>query len=176
MTARKLLIWPDKKLLAVSEPIKSVNEEIKLLIRDMIETMKDEGNSAGLAAPQIGVNKRIFIANIDPKQNESNGTNGHEAFINPEIILKSGTFTWEEGCLSIPGERGKVTRSENITLKYTDINGEIKKRVAHNYLSGCFQHELDHLDGKLWIGYQSRLKQSLVKKKMLKLKNPKFQT
>ena len=174
MTVCKLLIWPDKKLSAISEPVKSIDDSVKSLIKNLIETMKNEGNSAGIAAPQIGINSRLFVANVHPEQNDGNGTNGTEVFINPEIIEKHGTFSWEEGCLSIPGKKGMVTRFETILLRYINLNGKIKQQKAYAYLSGCFQHELDHLNGKLWINYQSRLKQNLIKRKMLKIKNSIF--
>ncbi|MES2503464.1 MAG: peptide deformylase [Myxococcota bacterium] len=169
MTARRIRIWPDPELLQISKPVEKVDESIKALVQDMIDTMEEIGNSAGLAAPQIGVPLRIFMADIPPEHNDGNGTNGAEAFINPEFIFREGEFTWEEGCLSIPGERGKVKRSYRVVMRYLDINGVQQEREAFDYLSGCFQHEADHLDGKLWIDYQSSLKKDMVRKKMLKL-------
>ncbi|MEI6806619.1 MAG: peptide deformylase [Myxococcaceae bacterium] len=170
MTARKILIWPDPALLQVSKPVEKIDASIKALVQDMIDTMEDVGNSAGLAAPQIGVPLRLFMANIPPDQNDGNGTDGCEAFINPEFLIKEGQFEWEEGCLSIPGERGRVKRAYRVIMRYLDLNGVSHEREAFDYLSGCFQHEADHLDGKLWIDYQSSLKKELVRKKMQKLR------
>ncbi len=170
MTAKEVLIWPDPNLSKTSMPIEEVDESIRALASELIATMEYEGNSAGIAAPQIGIHKRIFIAHIPPSDNNGNGTNGPEAFINPEFILKEGDLHWEEGCLSIPGERGWVTRSSRVIMRYLDLNGEQQEKEAFDYLAGCFQHEADHLDGKLWIDYQSPLKRNLVRKKMLKLK------
>ena len=171
MTARRVHIWPDPLLLKISKPVETVDDSIKTLVQDMIHTMEASGNAAGLAAVQIGVHLRVFVANIPPEHNDGNGTNGPEAFINPEFILKEGLFEWEEGCLSLPGERGKVKRAYRVIMRYLDINGEQQEREAFDYLSGCFQHEADHLDGKLWIDYQSSLKKELVRKKMLKLRD-----
>lgn len=169
MTVRKIRIWPDPVLLQVSKPVEKFDNSLKSLVQDMIESMKDVGNSAGLAAPQIGVHLRLFIADIPSEQNEGNGTLGVEAFANPEFILKEGQFEWEEGCLSIPGERGRVKRAYRVIMRYQDLEGVFHEREAFDYLSGCFQHEADHLNGKLWIDYQSTLKKDLVRKKMLKL-------
>ncbi len=170
MSAKEVLIWPDSNLSKRSAPIEVVDESIRALASDLIATMEYEGNSAGLAAPQIGIHKRIFIVDIPPVDNDGNGTNGPEAFINPEFILKEGTLRWEEACMSIPGERGWITRSSRVIMRYLDLNGQLQEREAFDYLAGCFQHETDHLDGKLWIDYQSPLKRNLVRKKMLKLK------
>jgi peptide deformylase len=170
MTVRNLLIWPDPKLTQVSQRVETFDASLKALVQDMIDTMEDVGNSAGLAAPQIGVPIRLFMANIPPEHNDGNGTDGHEVFINPEFILKEGQFEWEEGCLSLPGERGKVKRAYRVIMRYQDLEGTIHEREAFDYLSGCFQHEADHLDGKLWIDYQSSLKKDLVRKKMQKLR------
>ncbi|MBH1988741.1 MAG: peptide deformylase [Myxococcaceae bacterium] len=170
MAVRKVLIWPDPALQKKSELVTEFDTSLKMLVQDMIQTMEAIGNSAGLAAPQIGVHKRLFIADIPPEHNDGNGTDGPELFINPEFILKEGQFEWEEGCLSIPGERGKVQRAYRVIMRYQDLEGNTHQREAFDYLSGCFQHEADHLDGKLWIDYQSSFKKELVRKKMLKLK------
>lgn len=169
MSAKPLLIWPDPRLLKISAPVEKVDAEVHALVGDLITTIIETGETAGLAAPQIGVNLRVFVVDIPPEHNEGNGTNGPEAFINPEIVLKEGSFTWEEGCLSIPGERGSVTRAQRVVMKYLDLDGNPQEREAFDYLGGCFQHELDHLNGKLWIDYQGPLKRAFVRKKMLKL-------
>lgn len=169
MTARRIHIWPSPVLTRVSEPVTRFDASLKILVQDMIDSMRDAGNSAGLAAPQIGVHLRIFIADIPPEQNEGNGTDGPEAFVNPEFLLKEGQFEWEEGCLSIPGERGRVKRAYRVIMRYQDLEGVFHEREAFDYLSGCFQHEADHLNGKLWIDYQSSLKKEFVRRKMLKL-------
>ena len=170
MTARKVLIWPDPVLTQASKPVEKIDASIKALVQDLIDSMEYEGNSAGLAAPQIGVPLRVFVVNIPPEHNDGNGTDGFEAFINPEFILKEGQFEWEERCMSIPGESGRVKRAYRVIMRYTDIRGALQEREAFDYLGGCFQHESDHLDGKLWIDYQSSLKKELIRKKMQKLR------
>ena len=109
------------------------------------------------------------MVDIAPEHNDGNGTNGPEAFINPEFIRKEGSFSWQEGCLSIPDLRGTVTRHMRVVMKYLDIEGKEREIEAFDYLSGCLQHENDHLDGKLWIDYQSPQRKEMVRKKMQKL-------
>ena len=171
MTAREVLIWPDPRLKQISEPITQIDESTHRLVRDLTHTMVREGPSAGISAPQIGVYKRLFIVDIPPDHNHGNGTEGVEVYINPEIIYKSDeVFTWDEGCLSLPGLRGQVTRHYTVVVRYQNLAGETLEREAIEYLGGCFQHEIDHLNGILWVDYQSKLKQNLIRKKMLKLK------
>lgn len=169
MAIKPILIWPDPLLKEVAQPVTDFGQELQNIIKDISDAMDSEP-MAGLSAPQIGILKRLFIIDIPPDHNEGNGTNGKEVFVNPEIFHKEGSFTWEEGCMSIPGFRGKVKRSYLVKMRYQNELGEHKEREAFYYLGGCFQHELDHLDGVLWIDYQSPLKKNFVRKKMLKLK------
>lgn len=170
MAVKNIVIWPDPVLKKISDPVTDFGPELLQLIKDIKDTMDSEP-MAGLSAPQVGVNKRVFIIDIPPEQNEGNGTDGKEVFINPEIIEREGFFSWEEGCMSIPGFRGKVKRSYRVVMRYQNESGEYCTREGFYYLSGCFQHELDHLDGILWVDYQSALKRNLIKKKMLKFKS-----
>lgn len=170
MAVKNILIWPDDELKKISQPIIAFDDELKSIIKDLSDTMDAHGPMAGLAAPQIGILKRVFIIDIPPQDNEGNGTDGKEVFINPSIISKEGSFTWTEGCMSIPGIRGEVTRYDNIVLHFQDEAGVFHERKAHYYLSGAFQHELDHLNGILWVDYQSPMKKKVIKNKMLKFK------
>lgn len=169
MAVKDIVIWPDPVLKKVAQPVSDFGPDLASLIRDLRDTMEMEP-MAGLAAPQIGISKRVFIIDIPPEHNEGNGTNGIEVFVNPEIFFKEGSFSWEEGCMSIPGFRGKVTRSYSVKMRYQNELGQYLEREAFYYLSGCFQHELDHLNGLLWIDYQGPLKKEFIKKKMLSLK------
>lgn len=169
MAIKPVLIWPDPVLKEVSKPVTDFGKDLQDLVKDICDTM-DTGAMAGLAAPQIGVNKRLFVIDIPPEHNDGNGTNGKEVFVNPEITHKEGSFSWDEGCMSIPGFRGKVKRSYLVTMRYQNEKGEHLERDAFYYLGGCFQHELDHLNGILWVDYQSPLKKNFIRKKMLKLK------
>jgi peptide deformylase len=171
MSAKEILIWPDPTLTKVSEKVEQFDESLRSLAKDLIDTMVYEGNAAGLAAVQIGVLKRVFIADIPKEQNDGNGTDGPEAFVNPEFLLKEGSLSWDESCLSIPDERGPVKRAHRVIMKYQDLDGAFKEIEGIDYLAGCLQHEFDHLEGKLWIDYQGPIKRNLVKKRMNKLKN-----
>ncbi len=170
MSPKEIRIWPDSTLTKPSEPITHFDAALRALVRDLIDTMNHEGNAAGLAAPQIGVNKRVFMVDIPPEDNNGNGTNGKQAFINPVFIKKEGKMEWQEACLSVPGEAGYVTRARHVVMRYMDLDGNQQEIDAVDYLAGCLQHETDHLDGKLWVDHQSRLKRELVRKKMLKFK------
>lgn len=169
MAIKNIVFWPDAELCKPSAVVADFGEGLKQKVKDLFDTMGSEP-MAGLAAPQIGINLRFFACDIDPDDNDGNGTDGPEVFINPEIIKKEGEFTWEEGCMSIPGFKGQVTRSYQVVMRYQDLEGNFHEREAMDYLSGCFQHELDHLNGVLWVDYQSPTKKSFIKKKMLKLK------
>lgn len=169
MAKRNILIWPDPILKQISQPVTDFGDELQRLIKDLRDTVESD-DMAGLSAPQIGVSKRVFLIDIPPDQNEGNGTNGPEVFINPEIFYKEGSFTWDEGCMSIPGFRGKITRSYKVKMRYQNEVGEHKEREAFFYLAGCFQHELDHLNGIVWVDYVSQMKKDMIRKKMLKLK------
>jgi peptide deformylase len=169
MAVKDIVIWPDQILKQVAQPVTDFGDELQNLITDLSDTMESEP-MAGLSAPQLGVSKRVFIIDIAPEHNEGNGTNGPEIFVNPEIYFTEGSFSWDEGCMSIPGYRGKVSRSYKVKMRYQNERGEHREREAFYYLSGCFQHELDHLNGILWIDYQGPIKKEFIRKKMLRLK------
>lgn len=168
MAKKNIIIWPNPILKEISQEITSFDNNLKNLIQDLKDSIENE-HLAGLAAPQIGVNKRVFVMDIPPEDNDGNGTNGLEVFINPKIIAKKDSFVWDEGCASIPDYRGKVKRAKNIIMEYQNEKGELIQKEAFYYLSGCYQHELDHLDGILWVDYQTSLKRNLIKRKMLSL-------
>lgn len=169
MAVRNIVIWPDPILKSKAEPVTKFDDELKDLVQDLFHTMDSEP-MAGLAAPQIGISKRVFAVDINPEQNDGDGTDGKEVFINPEIYFKEGSFSWQEGCMSIPGFRGKVTRAQVVRIKYFNEEGEQIDRKATGYFSGCLQHELDHLNGIVWVDYQGPIKKNFIKKKMLKIK------
>lgn len=161
MAVLEVLRFPDERLRTVAQPIGEVNEEIKTLIEDMFETMKDE-NGVGLAATQVNRHVRMFILDVS-----ENGDDPH-VFINPEIIGKEGSMINEEGCLSVPYCYAKVERAEKVTMKALDKNGEEFVKEAEGLMAICMQHELDHLDGKLFVDYLSPLKRERIKKKLEK--------
>jgi peptide deformylase len=164
MAKREILVLPDARLRQVAEPIPAVTDEIKALAKDMLDTMYD-APGIGLAATQIGDMRRIVVMDLS-KEGEAPDP---IVMINPEILKYSeDTVTTEEGCLSIPEIYYDVDRPAEITIKYTDLDGKTVEREAKDRLAVCMQHELDHLDGVLYIDYLSRLKRDRVLKKFQK--------
>lgn len=144
-----------------AEDVKEFDKELHALIDDMIETMHDS-DGIGLAAPQVGIGKRLLVVDISPIDKSF----GPMAFINPDIVENEGEATLEEGCLSIPGIREEVTRPETITLQYQDENGQSRREEFSGWMSRVLQHEIDHLNGVLFIDYLSPVKQKLALNKL----------
>ncbi len=165
MALREVVQFPDPRLKRVSEPIEEVTDEIRELARDMIDVMYDEPG-IGLAAPQVGASVRMFV--IDTEWNEEGGERHPTVIINPEISDREGRITWEEGCLSVPDYTATVERDERITLRGHDLDGKPIEEHAEGLRAVCIQHEVDHLDGILFIDRISRLKRSLYVKKRKK--------
>jgi peptide deformylase len=164
MAIRPILTLPDPRLRAVADPIEGVDEEVRKLAKDMLDTMYD-APGIGLAATQLGVMRRIVVMDL-AKEGE---TPAPIVMINPEILKFSDeTVETEEGCLSIPEIFYEVERPTGVTVKYTDLDGKEQEREATDRLAICIQHELDHLDGVLYIDYLSRLKRDRVIKKFEK--------
>jgi peptide deformylase len=181
MAIRDILIWPDPRLLKVSKPVVlnadgSVPDEVKTLVKDMFDTMYD-ADGVGLAAPQVGVHLRVVV--VDIRAYDKNRAEGEKAevpsgetpivLINPTFSDKSGKLEWDEGCLSVPGESGLVTRSAKCRVDYLDLDGKPQVIEAEGLKAVALQHECDHLDGKLFVDYLSTLKRGVIKRKMLKL-------
>ena len=161
MALREVVQFPDPRLKRVSEPIEEVTDEIRELARDMIDEP-----GIGLAAPQVGASVRMFV--IDTEWNEEGGERHPTVVINPEISDREGRITWEEGCLSVPDYTATVERDERITLRGHDLDGKPIEEHAEGLRAVCIQHEVDHLDGILFIDRISRLKRSLYVKKRKK--------
>ena len=158
MAIRPILVLPDARLRAVADPIDAVDDDIKALAKDMLDTMYD-APGIGLAAPQIGVMKRIVVMDLAKEGEKPEPM----VLINPEITKFSDVVqTTEEGCLSIPELYYDVERPDAVTVKYTDLDGNEVIKDADGKLAVCIQHELDHLDGVLYIDYLSRLKRDRV--------------
>ncbi len=138
-----------------------VDERIRTLVADMAETMY-EAPGIGLAATQVNVHERVVVIDVSEERNEL------RAFINPEIIERHGETVGEEGCLSVPGIYDKVTRAERVRVKALNERGEAFELEADGLLAICIQHELDHLDGKVFVEYLSQLKQGRIKSKLAK--------
>lgn len=166
MTIRPILIHPDPRLKKVCAAVPDVNKDIRALADDMLETMYD-APGVGLAAPQIGVLKRIFVIDCSDKEETANPM----VLINPQITWKSDELnTHEEGCLSIPEMYDDVTRPKEVRMSYIDVDGKSQEREFDELYATAVQHELDHLDGKLFIDYLSGLKRTMITQKMKKLK------
>ncbi|RQW24969.1 peptide deformylase [Rhodobacteraceae bacterium CH30] len=161
MALLTILQYPDERLHTVAQPVKSVDRTVKTLIDDMAETMY-ASRGIGLAATQVDVHQRIVV--IDTSEDKS----GLTAFINPEIIEYHGETVYEEGCLSVPGIYDKVTRAERVKVRALDSNGQAFELDADGLLAICIQHEIDHLDGKVFVEYLSKLKQGRILTKLKK--------
>ncbi len=163
MAIRDIVLFPDPVLQTCCEPVEEVTDDIRQLVDDMVETMYD-APGIGLAAPQIGISKRITV--IDTTAGEEEG-NLH-VLINPKIVEAEGHITWEEGCLSIPGVYEKVDRAHQVTVRALDRNGDPYELEAEEILAVAIQHEIDHLDGVLFLEHLSGLKRRLLIKKYKK--------
>jgi len=166
MTIRKILVEPDPFLRRKSKKVEKVDDDVRSLMNDMLETMYD-APGIGLAAIQIGVAKRIIVMDL-AKENEKKQP---LYFVNPEIITKSEIdLTYEEGCLSVPGQFAEIDRPDRCKIKYLDYDGKEQILNAEGLLATCIQHEIDHLEGILFIDYLSKLKRSMITKKLSKQK------
>ena len=161
MALLPILHFPDPRLHTKAAPVAEVDDRIRTLIRDMAETMY-EAPGIGLAATQVDVHERVVV--IDVSEDHSDLL----ALINPEILERSGEQIGEEGCLSVPGIYDKVKRAERVRVRALDQNGERFELEAEGLLAVCIQHELDHLDGKVFVEYLSLLKQGRIKNKLIK--------
>ena len=171
MSVRPLVILPDAQLRLVSKPVQAVTPEIKALVDDMFETMYD-APGIGLAAIQIGVPLRVVTIDLskpEAKEGEEPEPRKPQVFINPEVTWSSEEFSaYEEGCLSIPEYYEEVERPAQVKVRYMDLDGKTQEIAADGLLATCLQHEIDHLDGVLFIDHLSRLKRERVTKKLAK--------
>jgi len=166
MALKEILKEPNEMLRQKSLPVEKVDEELQKLMNDMLETMY-AAPGIGLAAIQVGVPKRVIVMDISKKEGEKNPI----FFVNPEIIMKSNTnSTYEEGCLSVPGQFAEIDRPDRCFVKYLDFYGAKKEIKAEGMLATCIQHEIDHLEGILFIDYLSKLKKTMIIKKLFKQK------
>jgi peptide deformylase len=161
MAKLKILEFPDPRLRTKATPVAAVDDDLRALIADLFETMY-AAPGIGLAATQVDVHKRLLVADISADQSQP------FAFINPEILEKDGVIVSDEGCLSVPGYYEEVERAEHIRLRYLDRFGDAKEMEAEGLLAVCIQHEIDHLDGKLFVDYLSEAKRQRIRKKLMK--------
>ena len=161
MAKLTILEFPDPRLRTKATPVDVVDDSLRALVADMFETM-DAAPGIGLAATQVNVHKRLLVADVSSDQSEPH------AFINPQILEKDGVFVSDECCLSVPGYYEEVERAEHIRLRYLDQNGDPQEMEAEGLLAVCVQHEIDHLDGKLFVDYLSEAKRQRIRKKLMK--------
>jgi peptide deformylase len=163
MAILKILEFPDPRLRTVAEQVTVVDETIKCLVADMFDTMKD-AQGIGLSASQIDVHLRVIVMNLGEDDI------GPRVFINPEIeILDDSVDPYEEGCLSVPGFYEKVDRPAHVMIRALDGEGKPFEEEAHGLLAVCIQHEIDHLEGKLFVDYLSPFKRQRIRKKLEKI-------
>ena len=166
MTVKKILTEPNKLLRQISEPVKKVGDEERKLMDDMLETMY-AAPGIGLAAIQIGVPKRIIVMDISRDENKKEPM----YFVNPIIKNKNKEkVRYEEGCLSVPDQFAEIERPNTCEVEYLDYNGKKQLLKANGLLATCIQHEMDHLEGILFIDYLSKLKKTMIIKKLSKIK------
>ncbi|MGQ0429928.1 MAG: peptide deformylase [Gammaproteobacteria bacterium] len=161
MTRLTILEYPDPRLRTRAVPVDSVDAPLRELIDDMLETMY-AANGIGLAATQVNVHRRLLVADV------SDGRTAPRVFINPEILSKDGATTSQEGCLSVPGYYDEVSRAERVRVRAQGRDGKPFEEDFEGLLAICVQHEIDHLDGKLFVDYLSEMKRQRVRKKIEK--------
>ncbi|BAU56811.1 peptide deformylase [Halorhodospira halochloris] len=161
MAQREVLVFPDPRLREPAQPVVEVDESIEELIADMLETMYHE-SGIGLAATQIGVAKRVIVIDVSEERDRP------LVLVNPQIVEGRGEVVREEGCLSVPGYYAEVTRAAEVSYRGLDRDGQEVEGTADGLLAICIQHEIDHLDGKLFVDYLSELKRKRVRKRLEK--------
>lgn len=161
MALLSILNYPDPRLHTVAKPVTVFNADLKRLVQDMRDTMYD-APGIGLAATQVDRHIQLIVIDTSKEQNDL------LVLINPKIVAQSGTQTYEEGCLSVPGIYETVTRAEKVTVEAQNVEGELFTLEAEGLLSVCVQHEMDHLKGKVFVEYLSPLKRNRIKNKMVK--------
>ncbi|BBU68230.1 peptide deformylase [Fluviibacter phosphoraccumulans] len=162
MALLPILRFPDERLRTVAKPVTVFDAALRQLVADMAETMY-EAPGIGLAATQVNVHQRVIVIDVSEDQK------GLQAFINPVIESVNGMQTYEEGCLSVPGVYDKVDRPSDVRVRYQDLDGKERVLETGELLAICIQHEIDHLNGKVFVDHLSQLKQTRIKNKLAKL-------
>lgn len=161
MALLPILRFPDPRLQKIARPVDKIDDSIRQLAADMAETMY-EAPGIGLAATQVDVHLRVVVIDVSEERNAL------RVFINPEILSCDGLALGEEGCLSVPGIYDKVERAERVTVRYLDLAGQEQRLEAEGLLAVCIQHEIDHLNGKVFVNHLSQLKQTRIRTKLAK--------
>jgi peptide deformylase len=168
MPVQMILQYPDPLLKVVCDPVTSLNEEIAGLIQDLLDTMRAGPGSVGVAAPQIGVTRRVCVVDVSGNKLGRDSNHGLLIMINPEIISREGAATMREGCMSIPDYTGDVERATHITVHFRDGEDTVREIETSGFEAVAIQHEMDHLDGILFLDRISSLKTGLFRRKNYK--------
>jgi len=165
VAVRSIIQYPDPLLKTVCAPVAEADADLDALVQDLIDTMVEAGHSVGVAAPQIGVCKRVAVVDVSKSKMGRENNHGLLVMINPHIVEQEGRETLREGCMSVPDYTGNVTRAENIVLQFRDREGREKVIRASGFEAVAIQHELDHLDGLLFLDRVSSVKTDVFRRK-----------
>jgi peptide deformylase len=168
MPARTILLYPHPLLKEVCRKVAAIDREISALISDLVDTMRAGPGSVGVAAPQIGVTRRLCVVDVSANRQGRDNNHGLLALVNPEIINREGAAIMREGCMSVPDYTGDVERSTSITVRFLDLSGDPREITASGFEAVAIQHEMDHLDGVLFLDRIASLKTGLFRRKSYK--------
>ncbi|TSK07277.1 MAG: peptide deformylase [Geobacter sp.] len=168
MAVKEIVTYPDPILKQVCAPVQTIDDEVKKLIEDLVDTMHAGPGSVGVAAPQIGVSMRVCVIDVSKNRHGKENNHGLLLMINPEIVAKSGAAVMREGCMSVPDYTGDVERATELTLRFTEPDGNVREFDASGFEAVAIQHEMDHLDGFLFLDRIASLKTGLFRRKNYK--------
>lgn len=168
MAVKEIVTYPDPILKQVCAPVQAIDDEVKKLIEDLVDTMHAGPGSVGVAAPQIGVSMRVCVIDVSKNRHGKENNHGLLLMINPEIVAKSGAAVMREGCMSVPDYTGDVERATELTLRFTEPDGKVREFDASGFEAVAIQHEMDHLDGFLFLDRIASLKTGLFRRKNYK--------
>jgi peptide deformylase len=165
MPSQKILLYPHPLLKKLCRPVEAIDREIGTLIQDLIDTMREGPGSVGVAAPQIGVSLRVCVVDVSANRQGRDNNHGLLVLVNPEIVAREGAALMREGCMSVPDYTGEVERATAITVRFRDESGEEREVDAEGFEAVAIQHEMDHLDGVLFLDRIASLKTGLFRRK-----------
>jgi peptide deformylase len=168
MAVQNIVSYPDPILKTVCPPVAAIDASILQLIEDLVDTMHAGPGSVGVAAPQIGVSLRVCVVDVSKNRHGKDNNHGLLLMVNPEILAKSGSAVMREGCMSVPDYTGDVERATEVTLRYREPDGTLREFTATGFEAVAIQHEIDHLDGMLFLDRISSLKTGLFRRKSYK--------
>lgn len=168
MAVKPIVTYPDPILKAVCSPVSSIDQEVLRLVDDLVDTMHAGPGSVGVAAPQVGVSLRVCVIDVSKNRHGKENNHGLLLMINPEILEASGSAVMREGCMSVPDYTGDVERATNLTLRFSEPDGAVREFEASGFEAVAIQHEMDHLDGLLFLDRIASLKTGLFRRKSYK--------